>query len=102
MSGASFVDHFCHLCFAFVFVIMSCLFLAVLWSPTGKQLTSWPSCMLCSSFVFVTFPSGVLGQVWYLVVSVPDICLLPYSEKACGFYMHFQAKSGKLDTIRLK
>ena len=23
----------------------------------------------------VTFPSGILGQVWYLVVSFPDLCL---------------------------
>ena len=26
---------------------------------------------------FVTFISGVLGQVWYLIVYIPDICLLP-------------------------
>ena len=25
--------------------------------------------------VFVTFPRGVLGAVWYLIVSVPDLCL---------------------------
>ena len=25
---------------------------------------------------FVTFPCGVLGQVWYLIVSIPDLCLL--------------------------
>ena len=41
--SASFVDHFCYLCF--VFVIISCLFIAALWSPTGKGLTSWLSCM---------------------------------------------------------
>ena len=28
--------------------------------------------------VFVTFPFGVLGLVWYLIVSIPDLCLLPY------------------------
>ena len=28
--------------------------------------------------VFVTFPCGVLGQVWWLVASVPDLCLLSY------------------------
>ena len=28
--------------------------------------------------VFVTFPCGVLGQVWYLIVSIPDLCLLTY------------------------
>ena len=30
-----------------------------------------------SSCVFVTFPNGVPGQVWYLIlyVSIPDLCL---------------------------
>ena len=23
--------------------------------------------------IFVTFPCGILGQVWYLIVSFPDI-----------------------------
>ena len=27
------------------------------------------------SHVFVTFPYGVPGQVWYFIVSIPDICL---------------------------
>ena len=29
---------------------------------------------------FITFSYGVLGQVWYLIVSIPDICLLFYLE----------------------
>ena len=28
--------------------------------------------------VFATFPYGLSGQVWYLIVSIPDLCLLPY------------------------
>ena len=28
--------------------------------------------------VFVTFPCGILGQVWYLIVSIPDLCRLSY------------------------
>ena len=28
------------------------------------------------SGVLDTFPCGVLGEVWYLIVSIPDICLL--------------------------
>ena len=28
--------------------------------------------------VFVTFPCGILGQVWYLIVSIPDLCHLSY------------------------
>ena len=27
-------------------------------------------------FVFVTSPCGVLGQVWFVVVLIPDFCLL--------------------------
>ena len=27
---------------------------------------------------FVTFPYGILGQVWYLIVSIPDLCQLSY------------------------
>ena len=27
---------------------------------------------------FVTFPCGVLSQVWCLIVSIPDLCLLTY------------------------
>ena len=26
--------------------------------------------------IFVIFPCGILGQVWYLIVSFPDLCLL--------------------------
>ena len=37
----------------------------------------WLLCVM-RSCVFVTFPYGVLGRVWYLIVSIPDICLLPY------------------------
>ena len=32
------------------------------------------------SCVFVTFPCGVLGQVWYLIVTIPDLCLLTYFD----------------------
>ena len=39
------------------------------------------------SCVIVTFPYGVLGQVLYLIVFIPDLCLLSY------FYlMHTCAK----------
>ena len=24
------------------------------------------------------FPTGILGQVWYLIVSIPDLCTLTY------------------------
>ena len=35
--------------------------------PAGRGLTSWLSFVMfyCG---FVTFPCGILGQVWYLIV----------------------------------
>ena len=40
----------CFVCFTFVFIILLCLFLAAFWSPTGKELSSWP--LVCDvSFV---------------------------------------------------
>ena len=43
---ASFVDHFCYLCFVLVY-ILSYLFLAASRSPAGKGLISWFYCMWC-------------------------------------------------------
>ena len=55
--------------------MISRMFIAALWSPEGKGLTSW---LLFVMFVvmFVTFPFGILEQVWYLIVSIPDPCCL--------------------------
>ena len=63
-----------------VFLMLSRLFIAALWSTAGKGLTSWPldgdaNC------IFVTFPCGILGQAWHLIVSFPDICRLCYFNK---------------------
>ena len=67
------MDHLSYLCLAFV--MLSHLFVAALWSPAGKGLTSW-LLFLMFNCVLVTFPCGILGQVWYLIVSIPDLCLL--------------------------
>ena len=29
-------------------------------------------------YICVTFPRGILDQVWYLIVSFPDLCHLSY------------------------
>ena len=63
-----------------MFVILSRLFIAALWSPARKGLTPWLSFVMFNS-VFVNFPCGILGQVWYLIVSIPDICRLSYFDK---------------------
>ena len=35
--------------------------------------------------IFVTFPCGILGQVWYLIVSFPDLCRISYFLNVCDF-----------------
>ena len=69
------MDHLCYLCP--VFVMLSGLFIAVLWSPAGKALTSWLSFVMLIC-IFVTVPCGILGQVWYMIVSIPDLFRLSY------------------------
>ena len=76
-GGTSFVD-LClkSVCYAFVRV---CFLMA--WSnllgkdwPLGSRL--W--CLIVSCY----FPIDILDQMWYLIVSIPDLCPLPY------FYVH--------------
>ena len=63
------MDHLCYFC-----LVLLCfharLFIDALWSLAGKRLTSW------LSFVMSHFPIGILGQVWCLIVSNPDLCPL--------------------------
>ena len=51
----------------FVFLMLWRLFIAALWSPAGKgaDLLALVGDVYCT---FVTFPYGILGQVWYLIV----------------------------------
>ena len=73
------MDNLCFLCL--VFLKLSRLFIAALWSPTGKRadLLALVGDVYC---IFVTFPCGILGQVWYMIVSFPDLCHLSYFVNA--------------------
>ena len=57
---------------------------AVLSVPCRLVVTCWERAYLLAllyvmfSCVFVTFPYGVLVQIWYLIVSIPVLCLLLY------------------------
>ena len=67
------MDHLCYLCL--VFVMLSRLFIVAFWSPALKGLTSL-LLFVMSNFEFVTFPCGILGQVWYLIVLSSYLCRL--------------------------
>ena len=79
------MDHLCYLWL--VFVMLSRLFIAALLSPAGKGLTSWLLFVMFNC-VYVTFPCGIQGQVWYLIVSIPDLCRL--------FYFHWPPLVGEM------
>ena len=69
------MDHLCYFCLVFVMLLR--LFTAALWSHAGKGLTYWLSFVMLN-YVFVTFLCGFLGQVLYLIVSIPDLCHFSY------------------------
>ena len=69
-----------HLCYSF----LACLFIAALWSPAWKGLTSWLSLVMFNC-VYVTLPSGILCQVWYLIVLIPDLCHLFTLNRTLGY-----------------
>ena len=49
---------------------------------------------MCDVFLsFITFSLDVLGQVWYLIVLIPDLCLLPYFGR--GHYKEHKVYFGQ-------
>ena len=57
------------------------LFICASWSPAGKGLTSWLSFVVSS--VSLSLSHWYPGQVWYLIVSILDLCNLTYFEMPC-------------------
>ena len=58
----------------YVIYVFARLFIAALPSPAGKGLNSW-LLFAMSNCDIVTFTCSILGQVWYLIVLIPDLGL---------------------------
>ena len=69
------------------------LFICAFWSPAGKGLASWLSFVV---FTVCHFPIGILGQVWYLIVSIPDLCPLTYFNIRFGCLKEPSHRDGSL------
>ena len=75
-GGTSFVDILCFcsvlclLCFVRVCLYVLCGHLLGKGWPLGSRL--WCLLWVCH------FPIGILDQVWYLIVSIPDLCTITY------------------------
>ena len=73
------------------------LLIAALWSPAGKGLTSL-LLFVMSNCDFVTFPCGILCQVWYLIAMIPNLCRLSYlvTSLHCRNYTLFFFRNGQI------
>ena len=52
--------------------------------PLGSRL--WCLLWVCH------FPIGILGQVWYLIVSIPDLCTLTYFDMYVDLRINIRTK----------
>ena len=65
-----------------LFMFHVCFYYTVLSVPCSLVITCWERAdlfgLLCVMLpcVFPTFPHGVSGKMWYLILSIPDLCLL--------------------------
>ena len=102
---------FCSKCIQLIFPYSDSMYLT---SVIGEKLTSCLSCVLWFILIFLTFPYGVLDQVWYLIVFIPDLCFPLYhdntfpvschpleyryldSNKMCWKFLLHQAQSHKV------
>ena len=60
----------------------SCSLVVTCW----ECVRSWLSCKRCF-LVYCHFPICVWGQVWHLIVLIPDSCLLQYFKLVCLYYI---------------
>ena len=60
-------------------LFMSCVCHAFASVHCCLVVTCWVRTDVCDVYYdFVTFPFGILGLVWYLIISIPDRCCLSY------------------------
>ena len=61
-----------------LFVFVSCVSHALLSCGHLWERTDLLANVDDVNCIFVTFPCGILDQVWYMIVSFPDLCRLSY------------------------
>ena len=65
------MGHLCFLCLVFLMLLrlfIACCLVVTYWARV--DLLALVGDVYC---IFVTFPSCILGQAWYLIVSFPDL-----------------------------
>ena len=51
--------------------------------------------------IFVTFPCGILGRVWFLIVSFPDLCHFSYFVLSRDSFSLFNVNGINLSIIHI-
>ena len=98
-GGTSFVDLLCFFCLVFAMPLYASVYMCLV-------VTCWERAdllaLICGVLLWVCyFPIGILSQVWYLIVLIPDLCTLTYfvalkltkywsfwQEKLCQYTLH--------------
>ena len=72
------MDLLCFFCLVFAIPLNASVYMCLV-------VTCWERAdllaLVCGVLLCVCyFPIGILGQVWYLILSIPDLCTLSYFE----------------------
>ena len=68
------MDYLCF-CVSHAFASVHCCLVVTCWERADLLA------LVGDVYCIVTLPCGILGQVWYLIVSFPDLCCLSYFNK---------------------
>ena len=71
-------------CVSHAFVSVHCCLVVTCWERA--DLLALVGDVYC---IFDTFPCGILGHVWYLIVSFPVLCRLSYFDALCQYQQFF-------------
>ena len=90
--------------FYLVFVTPLCVSVNLCLVVTCCKKADLLALVCCVQLWVCHFPIGILGEVWYLIVSIPDLCILTYfSDRipctfGCWYYLvHCQETAGYHD-----
>ena len=75
-------------CVCHAFASVSCCLVVTCWERADLLA---PICDVC---VFVTFQCGILGQVWYMIVSILDLCHISYFQQQKPVFDCYVAGTG--------
>ena len=84
------MDLLCFFCLVFAMPLCASVYMCLV-------VTCWERAdllaLVCGVLLLVChFPIGILGQVWYLIVSIPDLCTLTYFKQILYLTMNSECR----------